>query len=172
MPIAVNMSSRQFRGPIADSILRTLRETELDPGLLELELTEGLMMHSTDSALQELRRLKGQGVKLAIDDFGIGYSSLAYLKRFPIDKLKIDQSFVRDLIIDPEDRAIANAIISMAHSLRLRVVAEGVESEEQLAILRAQGCDEAQGYLFSHPLPADEFTSFLMRERPSVSNLR
>jgi diguanylate cyclase (GGDEF)-like protein len=169
IPVAVNMSSRQFRRPIADSVAQILRDTGLAPNLLELELTEGLMIQGADSMLGLLLQLKAIGVKLSIDDFGVGYSSLAYLKRFPIDKVKIDQSFIRDLIADPEDRAIASAIISMAHSLRLKVVAEGVESEDQLAVLREQGCDEAQGYLFSRPLPAAEFATFLMRERSGTN---
>ena len=161
VPIAVNLSARQLRKGFAQSVRQTLLSTGVEPSCLELELTERLMMDGTNSTVATLRELKAMGINLAIDDFGIGYSSLAYLKHMPIDKVKIDQSFVRDIISDPDDRAIASAIIGMGHSLRLRVVAEGVETPAQLAFLRVEGCDEAQGYLFGHPMSAEDFARLL-----------
>jgi len=164
--VAVNISAPQFRdGRLEDSVREVLAETGLAPACLELELTEGTVMSDADATVGTLRRLSMLGVKLAIDDFGTGYSSLSYLKRFPIDKLKIDQSFVRDIVTDPDDWAIATAVISMGHSLRLRVIAEGVERVEQLAMLRRQGCDEVQGYYFSVPLPAREFAVLLQQQK-------
>ena len=118
-------------------------------------------MVGADATVETLQRISDMGVKLAIDDFGTGYSSLAYLKKFPIDRLKIDQSFVRDIVTDTDDWAISSAIISMGHSLRLKVIAEGVEIAEQLEMLTAQGCDEVQGYHFSRPVPADDFAELL-----------
>ena len=164
--IAVNISSVQFRGMELESSVRAiLDETGLAAECLELELTEGILMGGASETLDTLNRLSAMGVKLAIDDFGTGYSSLSYLKRFPIDKLKIDQSFVRDIVDDPDDLAIANAVISMGHSLRLGVIAEGVEHAEQLEILMNEGCDEVQGYYFSAPLPAGEFAELLRQQR-------
>ena len=168
IPVGVNLSARQFRKDIADSVTRALDESSLAPGCLDLELTEGAMMHNAESALTTLRHLREMGVQLSIDDFGTGYSSLGYLKRLPIDKVKIDQSFIRDIIVDPDDRAIASAIISMGHRMRLKVVAEGVETPAQLAFLREERCDEAQGYLFGRPMPAEEFATFLLRERRTL----
>lgn len=163
--IAVNISSVQFRGgQLEESVRSVLADSGLPPEFLELELTEGIVMGNADETVDILRRLSATGVKLAIDDFGTGYSSLSYLKRFPIDKLKIDQSFVRDIVSDPDDWAIATAVISLGHSLRLAVIAEGVEHAEQLEMLRIQGCDEVQGYYFSVPLPADEFAELLLRQ--------
>jgi EAL domain-containing protein (putative c-di-GMP-specific phosphodiesterase class I) len=149
-----------------DSVARALRETGLGPEWLELEVTESMLMQGVDAqgvdlTLDTLFKLKDMGVRLAIDDFGTGYSSLAYLKRFPLDTLKIDRSFVKDLPRDAEDAAIAKAIIAMAHSLRLAVVAEGVETDQQLAFLRQHGCDLVQGFLFSRPVPAEEFAALL-----------
>jgi len=163
--VAVNISAAQFRGGrLEDSVREVLAATGLAPGCLELELTESTVMSDADATVEALRRLSAMGVKLAIDDFGTGYSSLSYLKRFPIDKLKIDQSFVRDIVTDPDDWAIATAVISMGHSLRLGVIAEGVERAEQLEMLRRQGCDEVQGYYFSVPLPAAEFAALLQQQ--------
>jgi EAL domain-containing protein (putative c-di-GMP-specific phosphodiesterase class I) len=146
-----------------------LETSGLKPGWLELELTEHMVVQDADAVLSTLRGLRDLGVKLAIDDFGTGYSSLAYLKRLPIDKVKIDGSFIRDITEDPDDRAIAGAIIGMGHSLRLKVVAEGVETQPQFAFLRAQGCDEAQGFLLGRPMPAEEFAIFLREERAAAS---
>ncbi len=153
--MAVNLSARQFKLPgLADRVAIILKETGLDPAYLELEMTEGLLMENTESSTVTLSQLESMGIKISIDDFGTGYSSLAYLKRFPISVLKIDRSFVRDVTTDPEDATIARAIIALAHSLSLEVVAEGVETTEQLAFLRAHGCDIAQGFLISRPMDA------------------
>ena len=133
-----------------------LRETGLSPEYLELELTESLIQSNADVMPATLKELKAIGVKLSIDDFGTGYSSFSYLRRFQVHKLKIDRSFVKDVNTDPDDAAITSAVISMAKSLSLKVIAEGVENEEQLSFLRAQNCDEIQGYYFSKPLLAGE----------------
>jgi diguanylate cyclase (GGDEF)-like protein/PAS domain S-box-containing protein len=160
--VAVNLSARQFyQQDLVSTIVDILKETGLPPHLLELELTESMMMADVENAAQILHSLKKIGVHLSIDDFGTGYSSLAYLKRFPIDLLKIDQSFVRDITVDADDAAIATSIISLAHSLRLEVIAEGVETEAQLAYLRRHGCDYMQGYYFSRPIPAEEISVLL-----------
>ena len=160
--IAVNLSTVQFkRGDVLKSVTQALAESGLDPALLELELTESILIKDTEKVLATLQRLKSLGVKLSIDDFGTGYSSLSYLKRFNVDKLKIDQSFVRDMADDPNDAAIVRAIIQMAKSLNLTTIAEGVEDERQLALLRLQHCDEVQGYYFARPMPADEFENFM-----------
>ena len=164
--VAVNISAVQFRsGRIENNVAAVLADTGLSPELLELELTEGIVMVGADATVETLQRISDMGVKLAIDDFGTGYSSLSYLKRFPIDRLKIDQSFVRDIVTDTDDWAISSAIISMGHSLRLLVIAEGVEHVEQLEMLRRQGCDEVQGYHFSVPLPADDFAVLLRQQK-------
>lgn len=167
--MAVNLSAVQFRrGNVEQSVVHALEQTGFNPVLLELELTESILIQNVESVLASVKRLKLLGVKLAIDDFGTGYSSLSYLKRFDIDKLKIDQSFVRDLATDPDDAAIVRAIIQMARSLNLRTIAEGVETEEMLHQLRAFHCDEAQGHHFARPMPADEFADFL-RQRNRAS---
>jgi diguanylate cyclase (GGDEF)-like protein/PAS domain S-box-containing protein len=155
--VAVNVSSRQFvEGDLEGDIRAALAEHRVDPGLLELELTESALMSNFEHTVQVLESLKSLGIRIAIDDFGTGYSSLAYLKRFPIDKLKIDIAFVRDITTNPDDAAIALAIISMAHSLHMQVIAEGVESRAQMALLRRHRCDEIQGFHFSRALlPAD-----------------
>ncbi len=163
--VAVNLSPRQFtQKALAQSIADVLQETGLEPRFLEVELTESMVMNDVDNAITILRTLKELGTHISIDDFGTGYSSLSYLRRFPIDVLKIDQSFVNESTVDPDAAAIVVAIISLAHSLRLRVIAEGVETAEQLEFLRAQGCDEMQGYYFSRPVGADAFESLLRRE--------
>ena len=160
--VAVNVSPVQFRQEgFCQLIRQVLRETRLAPHHLELELTESLLLSSTDTMISVLRQLRDMGVKLAIDDFGTGYSNLSYLKQFPVSKLKIDRSFVRNVVGNPDDAAIAATIISMAKNLRLKVIAEGVETEEQLSFLRAHQCDEIQGYYFSKPLPADELADKL-----------
>ncbi len=156
--IAVNLSARQFsQHDLVQSIAAVLEETGMPPSLLEIELTESLVMTDVERATEILRDLKAIGVQLSIDDFGTGYSSLSYLKRFPIDVLKIDQSFVRDITVDPDDAAIVMSIISLAHSLRLHVIAEGVETEAQLAYLRRHDCDLMQGHYFSRPVSHEEF---------------
>ncbi len=166
--VAVNLSARQFRHQdLVALVAGILQETGLDPALLELELTESLLMQNVEATIETLTRFKAMGVKSSIDDFGTGYSSLSYLKRFPIDTLKIDQSFVRNITTDPDDAAIAKTIISMAHEMRLRVIAEGVETEEQRSFLRLRHCDEMQGFFFSKPVPAEEF-EILLRERRSL----
>jgi diguanylate cyclase (GGDEF)-like protein/PAS domain S-box-containing protein len=161
--MAVNLSARQFhRNQIEGLAKAVLAETELDPACLELELTESMVMHNADQAIAVMQALKTIGVRLSIDDFGTGYSSLSYLKRFPIDKLKVDQSFVRDLGSKRDNNAaIVDAIIALAKSLNLKVIAEGVETKEQLEALKSKGCDEVQGYYFSRPVTADAFEQLL-----------
>ncbi|MGZ5052646.1 MAG: bifunctional diguanylate cyclase/phosphodiesterase [Methylobacter sp.] len=160
--MAVNLSAVQFRqANLPDLVDRLLIEIGLPPEFLELELTEGVAMQNPQSASAIMRNLHQRGIRLSIDDFGTGYSSLSYLKQFQVYKLKIDQSFIRDINTDAEDRAIVNAIINMAKSLGLRTIAEGVETEGQQAFLREQGCDEMQGYLFSKPLPSGQFQALL-----------
>jgi len=156
--VSVNLSGHQFRekrlvGLVGDA----LQEADLEPGRLELEITESVAMEHAEQTVRTLHELKAMGVRVSIDDFGTGYSSLSYLKRFPIDSLKVDRSFIKDITIDSDDAAITRAIIAMAKSLRLEVVAEGVETAEQLNFLRLEGCELIQGYLFSKPLPADHF---------------
>jgi len=160
--MAVNISGRQLKEETFPEMVRqVLQETGLDPSYLELEITESILMDSVESALERLSHLKSLGVKISIDDFGTGYSSMSYLKQFPIDKLKIDSSFVRDIPHDPDDVAINAAIIAMAHNLRLAVIAEGTATAEQLRFLREKNCDQMQGFFFSRPLPAEEFTGLL-----------
>ena len=144
-----------------NSVINALVLSDLDSQWLELELTESILIQDAETTLEAIRRLKALGIKLSVDDFGTGYSSLAYLKRFEVDKLKIDQSFVRDLASDPEDAAIVRAIIQMAHSLRLRTIAEGVESEDLANLLRVFHCDEIQGYWLARPMPPRELGDFL-----------
>jgi diguanylate cyclase (GGDEF)-like protein/PAS domain S-box-containing protein len=156
VPVAVNVSAVQFRQEgFREFIRRVLHETGLASQYLELELTESLLLSNADVRFQVLQDLKAMGLKLAIDDFGTGYSSFSYLKHFPVSKLKIDRSFVSDVAVNPDDAAITAAIISMAKSLNLKVIAEGVENEAQMSFLRAHHCDEIQGYYFSRPLSAD-----------------
>jgi EAL domain-containing protein (putative c-di-GMP-specific phosphodiesterase class I) len=161
--IAVNLSARQFSASLPKTVLDVIARHGIPSDYLELEITESMLMHSADSVVAMMREFAEAGILMALDDFGTGYSSLSYLKRFPIDNLKIDQSFVRGIPDDQDDSAIARAIISMAKNLRLSVIAEGVETAEQLAFLREAGCDEIQGYYFSRPLPADEFAALLVK---------
>jgi EAL domain-containing protein (putative c-di-GMP-specific phosphodiesterase class I) len=155
--MAVNVSPRQIGATnIVDLTRKTLRETGLNPGHLELELTESAVMGDAETFVGITRDLRSLSVKLAIDDFGTGYSSLSYLKRLAVDRLKIDQSFIRDIVHDVDSAAIAVAIITLAHSLGLAVIAEGVETKEQLDFLRVRGCDEMQGYYFCKPQPGEE----------------
>ncbi len=162
MTVAVNLSARQFQQQdLVETVARILKETGLEARWLEIEITESIAMQNADYTNVLLRGLKEMGVRVALDDFGTGYSSLSYLKKFPINTLKIDQSFVRDLTKDPNDEAIANAVIVLAHSLKLKVVAEGVETKEQEAFLRQHQCDILQGFLFSVPLPAASLETLL-----------
>jgi len=162
LKMAVNLSARQFgQHDLVELIGLALAETKLEPQYLEIELTESMVMADVERAIEVLRKLNALGVQISIDDFGTGYSSLSYLKRFPIDILKIDQSFVRDITIDPDDAAIVASIISLAHSLRLQVIAEGVETAEQLDYLQGHDCDVMQGYHFSRPLPVDQLEQVL-----------
>jgi len=142
-------------------VRQVLEDTGLPPDMLELELTESLLLDDIDNAVAISRQLRALGVKLAIDDFGTGYSSLSYLKRFPVDFVKIDRSFISELGQFEEDAAIVRAIIAMVHSLELKVVAEGVETQAQMDFLKAHRCDEVQGYLISRPVPADQFAALL-----------
>lgn len=168
--LAVNVSGQHFaRYDLLGTVTRTLEETGLNPSLLELELTEGVLMAHTEKTVKMLTALKNMGVRLAIDDFGTGFSSLSYLKRFPLHVLKIDRTFIDDIITDPDDAAITLATIEMAHTMKLQVVAEGVETEEQLAFLRENGCDMFQGYLFSHAVPPDEITAMFLGSSPGSS---
>ena len=160
--VAVNLSALQFkRGDIEKSVAGAIEASGIEPYMLELELTESILISDTENILSTVKRLKSMGVRLSIDDFGTGYSSLSYLKRFEVDKLKIDQSFIRDLATDPEDAAIVRAIIQMARSLGLRTVAEGVETKDVLDHLRLFHCDETQGYFHARPLPAADFVAFV-----------
>jgi EAL domain-containing protein (putative c-di-GMP-specific phosphodiesterase class I) len=154
----VNLSPVQFRNrSMTDLVTNILERSKLDPSLLELELTESILVSNAESVTSELRRLRALGVSISIDDFGTGYSSLAYVKKFPVDRIKIDQSFVRNIVTDPNDAAIVRAIINLGHGLGIDVIAEGVDSPEQVDMLRAEGCEEAQGYLFARPCPAEDF---------------
>ncbi|MBI3529210.1 MAG: EAL domain-containing protein [Betaproteobacteria bacterium] len=168
--VAVNLSARQFADEnlLAD-IAAILKETAMNPAFLELEITESMIMHNVDKAVQTLTQLKTLGIRLAIDDFGTGYSSLSNLKRFPIDTLKVDRSFIRDLPGDSEDKAITTAIIAMGKSLNMSLVAEGVETQEQAEFLRAHACDQFQGYYFSKPVDKDKFGE-LLRSRVIETN--
>ncbi|MGB0683926.1 MAG: sensor domain-containing protein [Magnetovibrionaceae bacterium] len=160
--IGINLSARQFRdNQLLPNIESVLKESNLDPGLFDFELTESLLMTDTDGAVETVRALKDIGVSVSVDDFGTGYSSLAYLKRFKVDTLKIDQAFVREIDTSGDDEAIATAVISLGHSLNLNVIAEGVEHMGQVEALRAHDCDEIQGYILSRPLPAEEFAAAL-----------
>jgi EAL domain-containing protein (putative c-di-GMP-specific phosphodiesterase class I)/CheY-like chemotaxis protein len=167
VPIAINLSARQLRNAgFREALGAALREHGIEAWLLEVEITESSLMENPDEAQIALRELKAVGVTLAIDDFGTGYSSLAYLRRFPFDTLKIDRSFVGDISTNADDATIARTIIALAGSLGLTVVAEGVETEQQLAFLVANRCDQAQGYLFAKPVPADAATVLLKSRAP------
>jgi diguanylate cyclase (GGDEF)-like protein/PAS domain S-box-containing protein len=165
--IAVNISAMEFRHEhFLEDVFEILMETGLNPKLLELELTESVLMKRVEATESILATLRAKGVRVAVDDFGTGYSSLSYLRKFPIDALKIDQSFVRQITTSPSETSIVTAIISMGRSLGLRVIAEGVETQEELAFLQAQECEEAQGYYFSHPLPLGQFVKLLKTGKP------
>ncbi|MCE9633108.1 MAG: EAL domain-containing protein [Methylophilales bacterium] len=164
--IAINISPRQFFQPtFINQLLQNLEKNKITPISIELELTEGILMHDTNDTILKLTELKKLGFKISVDDFGTGYSSLAYLKYFPIDVLKIDQSFVYDLEHDPDDPAIVRAIIAMAKSLNLTVIAEGVENDKQFCFLRQYGCDAYQGFYFNHPMSAEAMTKLLKKDQ-------
>lgn len=169
MSIAVNISFRQFEQEnLLPTIISTLHKVDMSPQTLELEITESTLMKNPEKTISTLKELKDMGVKISIDDFGTGYSSLEYLKRIPLNSLKIAYPFVRNILISPEDKAIIKTIIAIAHSMELKVIAEGVETEQQLTFLRKLGCDEVQGYLFSRPLPADECAKLLKKGSFSI----
>jgi diguanylate cyclase (GGDEF)-like protein/PAS domain S-box-containing protein len=171
-PVAVNLSARQFQQRDLDSVIAAiLDDTKVDADLLEIELTESMLMRDPEEAVRTLEALRGYGVALAVDDFGTGYSSLSYLQRFPLDALKIDRAFIRDITTKPDDASIAVAIITLAHSLKLKVIAEGVETEAQLNFLKFHGCDEMQGYYFSPALSVESCTQALTENRclPSLT---
>ena len=166
--MAINISAIQFRErDFVETVGAILQETEIEPGAIELELTESVAMNEVEKTLERLQELHDLGVQIAIDDFGTGYSSLAYLKRFPIHTLKIDKSFVLNTPQDQGDLAIVKGVIALAHNLRLKVVAEGVETEEQASYLRAEGCEFLQGFHFSRPIPKAEFENLLRYGFPS-----
>ncbi|HEX2949352.1 MAG TPA: bifunctional diguanylate cyclase/phosphodiesterase, partial [Armatimonadota bacterium] len=172
--VAVNLSARQFaQDNLVQIVAEALTETGLEPRFLELEITETAAMQNGAKSLEMLQELHTLGIHLSIDDFGTGYSSLGYLKKFPVHALKIDRSFVQDIPQDQDDSAIATAIIALAHTLNLKVIAEGVESREQLAFMRDHHCDEIQGFFFSKPLPKDDFVKqFLLRPADTVGAQR
>jgi EAL domain-containing protein (putative c-di-GMP-specific phosphodiesterase class I) len=169
LTVAVNLSARQFSQPdLVAQVHAALDETGLDPELLELEITESNAMQNAENTIHTLRELKAFGIRISMDDFGTGYSSLNYLKRFPFDTLKLDQTFVTESATDPSDAAIVSAVISMAHTLNLKVVAEGVETAEQLAFLSERNCDIIQGFYFSAPLSADALEPYLVQRRAAA----
>jgi EAL domain-containing protein (putative c-di-GMP-specific phosphodiesterase class I) len=160
--VTVNISARRFeKTDLVDRIAEVLKETGVDPDCLDLEVTESIAMSDVERTASQLRELRRMGVHVSIDDFGTGYSSLNYLKKLPIERIKIDKSFVQDIANSADDRAIISAVTSMARKMGIRTVAEGVETEEQLAFLRSAECDEAQGFLFSRPLSADQFRELI-----------
>jgi diguanylate cyclase (GGDEF)-like protein len=170
LAVSVNVSARQFRKPgLSRVVEEALANSELDPRYLVIEITEGLVMEDIEMTSKVLHEIKENGVSISVDDFGTGYSSLSYLKRYPIDELKIDRSFLMDVPASEDDSAIVKAVIAMSHSLELNVVAEGVETEEQLAFLRKLNCNALQGYLFSVPLPEQEFSAFVINNRDGAS---
>ena len=170
MRLSVNFSARQFQqSTFIPSVVEILKETKLEPAWLELELTEGSIMKDPEQAIEKLRELRMMGISIAIDDFGTGYSSLSYLKRFPIDTLKIDKSFVQDVCTDPDDASIVKAIVTLGHALDLKIVAEGVETQDQLEYLTLLGCDVLQGFLFSEPLAQQEFHELLVAQSQALA---
>jgi EAL domain-containing protein (putative c-di-GMP-specific phosphodiesterase class I) len=167
--VGVNLSLRQFQqSNLVENASRILRDSKLEPQFLELEITESSLMDNAELTVETLKRLRRLGIKISIDDFGSGYSSLAYLKNLPVDTLKIDRAFVTDIVADRCDRAIVETIITLARRLGLRTIAEGVETEAHAAVLRRLACDEMQGFLFSRPLTADAFADFLRERQPGT----
>lgn len=170
LTLAVNVSAHQFRqADFVDQVLAVLERTGADPCKLKLELTESLLVDNVEDIIDKMTALKEKGVCFSLDDFGTGYSSLTYLKRLPLDQLKIDQSFVRDILIDPNDAAIAQMIVALAESMGLAVIAEGVENKAQRGFLARQGCHAYQGYLFSHPLALEQFDEFVSGSTEDLS---
>jgi diguanylate cyclase (GGDEF)-like protein len=168
--MAVNLSSQQFvQTNVADVVLKALFEASLNPRLLQLEITETILMHDLEETVATVKRIKDAGISLAMDDFGTGYSSLSYIQRFPLDVLKIDRSFVKDLEFNNDNAVICNTIIAMAHNLGLQVIAEGVETEAQFEYLREHGCDQIQGFLFSKPLPAEQLEEKLLLQHKAAA---
>lgn len=168
--ISVNLSGHQFKqANLSAMVASILKETGLEPGFLDFELTENITMQHIDASLKTLKTLKRMGVQISIDNFGTGYSSLRYLKQFPIDRLKIDRSFVSDIANDPNNAAMIVAIIAMAHCMGLEVIAEGIETVEQLRFLKMHGCNDVQGYLLGYPVSAGEFTELLHGLLPAKS---
>lgn len=168
--VSVNVSAVQFTQPgLAEAVHAACSSSEFDPRFLVLEITEGLVMEDIDVTAKLLHEIKDIGVDISVDDFGTGYSALAYLKRFPIDELKVDRSFVSEIPSNGDDSAIVRAVVAMSHSLELRVVAEGVETESQLSYLRGLNCDAIQGHLYSEPLPQQEFREFVLKNRARKS---
>lgn len=167
--VSVNLSSRQLKRSLIETVSRALQVSGLEPRYLSLELTESVLVNHHKEGTDALHALRAMGLHLAVDDFGTGYSSFSYLKHFPLDTLKIDRSFIREIAVQPDDAAITTAIIAMGHALGLRVIAEGVETEAHLTLLQKQGCDEIQGYLVGRPVPADRFVEHLARKRPTAT---
>jgi EAL domain-containing protein (putative c-di-GMP-specific phosphodiesterase class I) len=170
LPISVNISARQLRQKnLANTVTDILDEVGLDSQYLQIEITESALVENSDATFTTLQALHESGVRIAIDDFGSGYSSLTYLKEFPLDILKLDNSFIKGISTSTDDAAIVEAIIGLGHSLRLKVVAEGVETEEQLSFLRDRGCDEMQGFIFSSPLDSEDCEKWLRREMSKIA---
>ena len=166
LQVAINISSRQFRQEdLTGRIAAIIAAAGANPAYITLELTESMVMQDVNSTLSTLRSLKKLGLSISLDDFGTGYSSLSYLRRFPIDELKIDKSFVNDIHTDPDDAAIASAVIAMGLSLGLNVVAEGVERQEQIQLLRDMRCSQVQGYYFARPMDAQSFSHFQLKQK-------
>jgi EAL domain-containing protein (putative c-di-GMP-specific phosphodiesterase class I) len=173
--VVVNLSSRQLSRAMTDGVVRILRETGLDSRYLGLELTETVLVNHQKEGTDVLHALRAMGLHLSVDDFGTGYSSFSYLKHFPLDTLKIDRAFIRDITSDPDAAAISTAIIALGHALGLTVTAEGVETAAHVTLLREQGCDEMQGYFFSRPVTADRFAELLVKRngaKPSSKRAR
>ena len=163
--LSVNVSSHQFsQADFVTQVTQILKQTGADPRRLKLELTESIMVRDVDDVMAKMNALKGLGIAFSLDDFGTGYSSLSYLKRLPMDELKIDQGFVRDILVDANDAAIARMVVALADSMGLTVIAEGVESEAQRELLAGLGCHRYQGYLFGKPLPIGDFEAFVARD--------
>ncbi len=171
IPVAVNLSPRQLNQSLPDFVSGVLAQSGLDAACLELEITENVVMKDAEKSVATLHALKRLGLQISVDDFGTGYSSLSYLRRFPVDALKIDKSFVRDIARDADSAAIVKAVISLAHILNLRVIAEGVEDEQQHAFLKENACDEVQGYYFGKPMAVEDFTAWMSRQGPSAQVL-